>query len=97
MKPTNKYKAINLKSTIKFLFISILFSTSISQTYAQTEIKNRQIEIADLRMSAEQILNSDTIYYSSCEELVRNYSDKQQYDSINIFYSKLISKYKKLT
>jgi len=94
MKSTINYRAIKVKYIIKFLFISFLFSFSINQTNAQTENKNRQIAIADFRMSAEQILNSDTIYYSSCKDLLRNYSDKQQYDSINLFYSKLISKYK---
>lgn len=94
MKSTIKYKAINIKSIIRFLFISILLFISINQIYAQTEIKDSQRTSSNFRMSAEKILNSDTIYYVSCKELVTNYSDKQQFDSINLFYSKLISKYK---
>lgn len=103
MKPTTKYKAINLKSKIKFLFILLLLFTSISQTYAQTvedlevklnilccdegNIPELEIKYRDI---ARELLRIDTANKKAINFLYRSFNERGEKDSIKLLDKQLI-------
>lgn len=108
MKSTIKYKAINIKSIIRVLFILLLLSTSISQTYAQTveeldaklnilccdegNIPELEIKYRDI---ARELLRIDTANKKASMFLYRSFNERGEKDSIKVFLNKLDEDYKK--
>ncbi|MFA6199388.1 MAG: hypothetical protein WC679_03130 [Bacteroidales bacterium] len=103
MKYTINYRAIKIKSIIKFLFISLLFSFSINQTNAQTveeldtklnilccdegNIPELEIKYRDI---ARELLRIDTANKKASIFLYRSFNQRGEKDSINLLVKQLV-------